>query len=599
MVKAGWENCEYISQLCFQIVITTRVYKMFPALVYIFLICSPLLLCAGSGNLTRPTVKPFKYAIYVHPQGNDVNNSLADSLTPLQSFDSVFSVLRKKTQGLSGDQHCVVYISKGVYALKKPIEQMQQDIYPSGEKQRTLHVSFKGIDDSVIIDGSAIQRSGGYGLLNLCGSNIEISRLTLRHAPSFGLAIGQPFARSTHVFISNVIIDTTFSHGISLGNVDAKNEDTVLISHCRFHETNTMNAGGLSNQWGSALKLFGARHVMIDSCHFEHNWSEAISINNSSNVSVSACTFLNNFAPSVYCDIAEHVTIERNLFLATLDTMMFKKGKRGMVSILLSNEAWNPLAVDHRTSDIDIFSNVHINQGGVLDIWEGTVSFLQKAIVSDVRYAFNSSFGMSAGAESTNAGIISITYSTPFPFNRVIENLSLYGNIFSVNATLWPRYLWMRGSAMLASKCSFAHNRWNGAFPTLGEYSKDDIAEMPDTLLWDQLELPALMKQVPSLTYVQKDFFGSIRGVQTTHAGAFEFTITNIDESRHSVDIVPQMKFYHQEMIGLVELPEQWRNMQIVCIDLRGRVYKLSEDKFGMIRLPFTGYFMLIPIAYH
>lgn len=146
-----------------------------------------------------------------------------------------------------------MYVSKGLYTLTKPIEQLQQDIYPAGEKKRTLHISFKGIDDSVIIEGGNIKRTGGYGLLHVCGSNIEISRLTLRNAPSFGLAIGQPFARSTNVFINNITIDTTYSHGISLGNIDAKNEDTVLIKHCRFHETNIMNAGGTSNQWGSAL----------------------------------------------------------------------------------------------------------------------------------------------------------------------------------------------------------------------------------------------------------------------------------------------------------------------------------------------------------
>ncbi len=565
---------------------------MFPVLMYIFLLSSPLLLIAGAGTLTEPTVKPFNHSIHVNPIGKDIGNTLADSLNPLRSFDSVFSVLRKKTDGLSGDQYCVVYVSKGLYSLTKPIEQLQQDIYPAGEKKRTLHISFKGIDDSVIIDGGNIKRTGGYGLLHVCGSNIEISRLTLRNAPSFGLAIGQPFARSTNVFINNITIDTTYSHGISLGNIDAKNEDTVLIKHCRFHETNTMNAGGTSNQWGSALKLFGARHVKIDSCNFEHNWSEAISINNSSTVVVSACTFLNNYAPSVYCDIAENITIERNYFLATQDTIMFKKGRRGMVSILLSSEAWNPLAIDHRTGDIDIFSNVHINQGGVLDIWEGTVSFLQKAIIQNVRYSFNSAFGMSAGLESNNAGIISINYSTPFPLNRVIDNISIYGNIFSVNANLWPRNLWFRGGSLLASKCSFMYNRWNAGFPTIGDYTSDDSVEMPDTLEVENIESPKFMKQVPSLNHVQMDFFGRKRGKPFSNSGAFEFTVSLIEDVFHPDETIPEMRFYQQE---IVEIPEQWRNGTILCIDIRGRVFELSQNMNGSVQLPFAGYFLLIP----
>lgn len=307
---------------------------------------------------------------------------------------------------------------------------------------------------------------------------------------------------------------------------------------------------------------------------------------------VSACTFLNNYAPSVYCDIAENITIERNYFLATVDTIMFKKGKRGMVSILLSSEAWNPLAIDHRTGDIDIFSNVHINQGGVLDIWEGTVSFLQKAIIQNVRYSFNSAFGMSAGLESNNAGIISINYSTPFPLNRVIENISVYGNIFSVNVNLWPRNLWFRGGSLLASKCSFMYNRWNAGFPTIGDYTSDDSAEMPDTLELENIESPKFMKQVPSLNHVQMDFFGRKRGKPFSNAGAFEFTVSMIEDVFHPDETIPEMRFYQQE---IVEIPEQWRNGTILCIDIRGRVFELSQNMNGSVQLPFAGYFLLIP----
>lgn len=75
---------------------------MFPVLMYIFLLSSPLLLIAGAGTLTEPTVKPYNHSIHVNPLGKDIGNTLADSLNPLRSFDSVFSVLRKKQTAYPG-----------------------------------------------------------------------------------------------------------------------------------------------------------------------------------------------------------------------------------------------------------------------------------------------------------------------------------------------------------------------------------------------------------------------------------------------------------------------------------------------------------------
>jgi hypothetical protein len=199
---------------------------------------------------------------------------------------------------------------------------------------------------------------------------------------------------------------------------------------------------------------------------------------------------------------------------------------------------------------------------------------------------------MSAGEESTNAGIISINYSTPFPLNREIENISIYANIFSVNANRWPRNLWFRGGSLLASKCSFTHNRWNAGFPTVGEYSNDDIAVMPDTLEWGNIESPMFLKKVQSLNHVQKDFFGRKRGVPYSNVGAFEFSVSKIEDDYHAYEISLGMRFYQKE---IVEIPEQWGNGNIVCIDMRGRVFELSQNMNGTIQLPFAGYFLLLP----
>jgi len=547
---------------------------------------------AGSGLLTKPVVNSWKHEIYVSPSGSDFNNVLGDADHPLRTFDSVFALAKKKTLGLAGNQYCVVFVAKGYYQPSKPIEQLESDYSLNNNGSRILHISFIGMDDSVIIDGGLINRKGGYGLLQLCGSNIAISRLILRNAPSFGLMLGQPFARSTNVHISHVTVDSSFSHGIMIGDVRSQFEDTVLVEHCTFRETNRMNAGASSPQWGSALKLYGAKHVIIDSCHFEHNWSEAISINDSKKVTVSTSTFLNNYAASVYCDIAEYVTIARNMFVSTNDASMFKEGKRGMVSILISNEAWSPTAIDHVSSNIDIYSNVHINQGGVLDIWEGAVSFLQRGIISDIRYACNSSFGMSSGNKSTNAGIISSVFSTPFPFNRVLENIEVYGNILSVDPKKWPAMYWVRGTEFTVSKHKFNNNRWNSVFPTLGVFADDDLAIMPDTFLFSMIGLNSLKKKIPFREFAPLDFFGKKRSPDSTFAGAFEISETMSVDVDDAINSSFLFRMFTQER---VELPQHWNAQHILCIDIKGRVSELKIDPDGSIRLPSMGTYLLIP----
>ena len=568
---------------------------MFP---YIFLACIlfPIhLISAGSGAIVRPHIYSPTIELYVSPEGVDKENSIANADNPLQTFDSIFSVLKQKTIGMKGNVYCAVLIRKGIYRLNSPIDQAETDFIIAGGDARKLHVSFIGLEDSVIIDGTNCKKSGGYGLLRVCGSNIIMKNLIIKHAPSFGMMIGQPFARSTNVFIENIHIDSSFSHGLVIGDVNSAFEDTILISKCRFTETNQMNANASSNQWGSALKLFGASHIMVDSCHFEHNWSEAISINDSKQVKIIRSSFVNNYAPSVYCDIAQNVTIEQNLFTAISDTVMYKAGKRGMVAILLSNEAWNPAATHHRTSDIDIFSNVFIGQSGVIDMWEGTVSFLQTSTIENVRCAFNSSFGMSAANYSTNTGIISTVFSTPMPFNRTVRNILVYGNIFSVDPNKWPTNTWFRADPMLIQQFTFRGNRWNSAFPKIGEYVNDDYRILSDTYTTDIAQQADFRKRIASLKDCEWDMTGKKRGADSTFAGAFEYNEL-VSVSEDSNERLQYIYSYFPNAKCLI--PKDWKCREILCIGLKGEMWTLQyTETDGVVELPGNGPYFLCPLA--
>lgn len=573
--------------------ITIGINYMFLLFGSIFLLISCHTLFGGSGQIVKPIIYPVSVEIYVSLDGKDTNNRIADFNSPLHSFDSIFSVLKSKTKELEGDIYCSVNISKGRYVLSNPIEQLEKDFIITENQKRKLHISFIGLEDSVILDGTNIKRGGGYGLIRLSGSNTQIRNIIIKNAPSFGLVIGQPFARSTNVLIDNVCIDSTYSHGLLIGNTQSLLEDTVHIRNCIFTETNQMNAGGLSKQWGSALKLFGAKHILIENCLFEHNWSEAISINNSNNVNIKTSRFFNNYAPSVYCDIARNITIDQNVFIAKSDSIMYKEGKRGMVAILLSNEAWDPAAVSHITSNIDIFSNVFLGQSGVLDIWEGTVSFLQTSIVENVRFAFNSTFGMSEANKSSNTSILSTVFSTPIPFNRTIDNIFIYGNVFSVDPQKWSTNLWFRSNSTFLQRFTFKGNRWNSAFPSMGNFILDDSRSLPDTLPSRISEILDFKKKIPSLRECEYDNLGRERGKDSSFAGAFEFTepLSVVQDSDPHISYIYSY-FPNETCI----IPKQWINTKIVCVGLKGEEIVLENTgSDSMIRLPGTGPYFLYP----
>ena len=567
---------------------------MFPYLILVLTIFPLQLLYAGSGTIISPVIYPASIELFVSPDGNDTENVIANADFPLRTFDSIFSVLKKKTIGLKGDIYCSVFIKKGIYHLQSPFEQFQKDFSIIATELRKLHVSLIGINDSVVIDGSKIKKNGGYGLIRLCGSNILIKNITIKNASSYGIVIGQPFARSTNVLIENVHIDSTFSHGLLIGDINSKSDDTVLIRNSHFTETNQMNALGNSNQWGSALKLFGAGHIMVDSCYFEHNWSEAISINNSRYVKIIRSHFINNFAPSVYCDIARNVTIEQNMFIANADSVMYKKGKRGMVAILLSSEAWDPLATDHKTSDIDIFSNIFLGQSGVLDLWEGTVSFLQTSTIENVRCAFNSSFGMSSGNNSNNTGIISTVFSSPIPFNRSLNNILIYGNIFSVDPLKWPTSLWFRAQQNISQKFTFIGNRWNAAFPSIGNYSNDDTKFLPDTFSTRFNEIVDLRKKVAAINECKFDYWGRQRGNDSTFAGAFEFneTLSILNDSNE----IKSSYLFAYFPNSKCNIPKDWNCSEVICLGLKGELWKLKiTERDEQLLLPGNGPYFLYP----
>ena len=417
--------------------------------------------------------------------------------------------------------------------------------------------------------------------------------MIIKNSPSYGLVIGQSFARSTHVNIEDVVIDSTYDHGLLIGDINSNKKDTVHISHCRITETNRKNEFGLAKQWGSAIKLYGASTVLIDSCFLHRNWGEAICINSSSEIEIHNTTIFDNWGPAVYCDIARNISIHSNLFVSTADSTIYSNGKRGMIGVLISAEAWDPLQQELYSENIDIYSNVFMNCSGILDIWEGTLSFIQTATFRNIRLAFNSAFGLKTGANNQNASFISTVFSTPFPINRKLQNILIYGNIMSANPLVYPPTMWVRSSAEPLQFITFAQNRWNRIKPSIGNYAVDDIGILPDSINLDNIIAePDLIKRVKSLDGITTDYFGLKRKADSTLAGAFSSLYISgiyqehISKTKGTYGIFPNYRY-------MVEPEPRDRRFSIISLD--GKV--LSEKVYGMqteIYLPSIGPYFII-----
>jgi hypothetical protein len=234
-----------------------------------------------------------------------------------------------------------------------------------------------------------------------------------------------------------------------------------------------------------------------------------------------------------------------------------------------------------------------MNCSGILDIWEGTLSFIQTATFRNIRLAFNSACGLKTGANNQNASFISTVFSSPYPVNRMLQNILIYGNILSANPLEFPHTLWVRSSAEPLQYITFAQNRWNRIKPSIGNHDIDDTGMLPDSIMIDHIIAePDLIKRVQSLDGITTDYFGLKRAADSTLAGAFSsLHISGIYQEHISKTRGTYGVFPHYRCI--VDPQPKDRSFSIISLD--GKTF--SEKVYGMqteIYLPNIGpYFIL------
>jgi hypothetical protein len=517
------------------------------------LLLASLMLALGQGvlftqtsvRIPEPNLHPSaeeRHSVYLATDGNDAN--AGERTSPVRTFARAIALLKERTSDAQGRVPCAFRFLPGEYTLQSTFVQRAEDYKITGlAGTRYLDLSIEG-EGLVILNASKIIVPAGHGVFTLCGRGITLNSIVIRNSSEFGIRLGQPGYRCTNALLKSVVIDGTYSHGIKIGDETSAESDTTMLVHCTVRNTNLMNIRGERGQFGSAIKMFGARDVIIDSCFIERNWGEAVCCNNSQRIEVRNTTVIDNWAPAVYCDVASDVRIHSNVFKSNADTTMFPRGRRGMVGVLLSAEPWDGSRTDYFTERIDIYNNTFINMAGCLDIWEGTVGFLQRQIIRNIRFAHNTCIGMWTTQGNTSTAFVNCVYSSPFPGNRSLSNVLIANNIFSVAPSQVAPRLWVRMPAEVIPAFTYPSNYWRTEVPGIGTtYNNVVNTSLPET---EPVSLypsatPSLRGRVPSIADIVHDARGLQREADSTNVGAYEWDrLVGVHEqlARYSTQVV-------------------------------------------------------------
>ncbi len=215
---------------------------------------------------------------------------------------------------------------------------------------------------------------------------------------------------------------------------------------------------------------------------------------------------------------------------------MFPKGRRGMVGILISTEAWDGSRTDYVSERIDVYNNTFIRMAGCLDIWEGTVGFLQRQIIRNVRFAHNTCIDMWTTEGNTSTAFVNAVYSSPFPANRSISNIFVGNNIFTVDPSNVAPRLWVRVPTEISNAFRYPSNYWKAEVPGIGTTFNNIVNPLLITtgaMSPMPSRTPPLRCNVARITDITTDALGVQRRADSTNAGAFEFNYPTGIETEH------------------------------------------------------------------
>jgi len=485
--------------------------------------------------LPLPEVYPPERTLYIGVDGQDGNPG--DSLQPLATFAGALDRLVALTAGESGDRYAEVVLLPGTYTfpLVQPLSR-----YQVGD--RRLHVSVRG-QGQVVLDGNGLTLSGGSGMVHLLGSHIAVRNLQIAYSPSNGVRFGFDWNGTVvnpgDILIEDVEVSQTAGHGIivGIGPLNTANPlaltpkaERFAIRRCHVHQS--VNYNQPAAQWGSAIKFLNVRYGLVEQCLVHDNGGEGINVDLGEAILIRDNVTRDNLA-NIYLDKAMDCTIERNLVYYQ---------ERVMTGILLGLEPFSALVTDHFMRNIRIRNNIILNAAAGINVWQGTISGLQRGYFTGIDIRHNTIIGKRIG----NGAPIGFSYETflgqPVP-NVQFADLKVMGNLVAAHPDSLNNGRLMSASLNPQPGLQAAYNLWS-KHPVVGHDPGTDRIEpsLPLAVGPDQVpslrphadSLPALVLTVPNDLALAEDFLLLPRFADGTNAGALERDTSGETTSRVS-----------------------------------------------------------------
>jgi parallel beta-helix repeat protein len=482
--------------------------------------------------LTPPQIETPMFRVYMSPTGTDTNSG--DSLNPVFSFSQALDLLISATSNETGEVYTEVALQPGMYtqALVQPISAYQL-------ATKNLNVSVRG-RGGVMMNGSGLTNlSAGSGMVHLLGSHIYVKEIIILNSPANGIRFGfnsnNTVINSGDILIQNVYVTQTLGHGIlaGIGAVDNSNPTALvpkakgfLIDDC--YVTEAVNYNTPQPQWGSAIKAWNAKNVIIRNCTVKNNGGEGIDADDCDSIEIHDNLVTDNVV-GIYLDKVTTAWVYSN---------HIENDYKQSLGILCAMEAFSNLISNYYIKDVHIYNNILLNTQGI-SFWQGTFGALQHGYFHSVEIAHNSIIGRQSG----NGACINFSFDTflgqPSP-NVHFNQISLHRNLVAANSDS------LNNNQLIIAPCiipGFSANYncygqavWSGMTSATDIIDPNIPASVPDA--WGTVSggpyVPLHLVPISSITL---DYNYYQRDVNQTAVGALEYNTAAIEPSSY-VDIL-------------------------------------------------------------
>ncbi len=485
-------------------------------------------------HLNPPQIETPTLRVYMSPSGDDVN--VGDSLNPVATFSTALDRLVANSSMLTGEVYAEVVLFIGTFhqALVQPIDKYALP-------NRFLNVSVRGKSFLSQLNGTNLSNlNSGSGMIHLLGSHIKVSDLTIINSPANGIRFGfntnNTVVNSSAIIIERVYISGTLGHGIlmGIGAVDNSNPTALVPKAVGFmvndsYVTESVNYNTPQPQWGSAIKGWNAKNILVKNCHVTSNGGEGIDADDCDSIEIYKNIVKDNVV-GIYLDKVKTAWVYSNYIENN-----YKKAP----GILCAMEAFTNLISNYYIKDVHIVNNILLNTQGI-GFWQGTYSALQNGYFEQVEIAHNSIIGRQTG----NGACISFSFETflgqPAP-NVHFNQIGIHRNLVSAHPDS------LNNNQLIISPCVIpsytANYNCYGQAVWSGMTSPTDIIDptiptsVPDA--WGTVSGGSYVPlHVVPTSSIQLDYNFIQRDATQTAVGALEYFTAEVDDNLKEAIVV-------------------------------------------------------------